>query len=314
MKVAVCITVKNEEKSISGLLDSLLGQSKKPEEIVIVDGGSTDKTIELIRHYQQKDSRIKFFGGEFSRAQGRNYAVEIVKTPIIAMTDAGCIPQKKWLARISEPFKYKNVEMVAGFYKMMGDSPMQMAAKVFLGVTSRKFDVSFLPSTRSIAFKKSLWESVGGFPENLPDTAEDTVFNEKVARTEAKIARVKNALVEWGMPDNLQVIITKMYNYAKGDAKSKLWITKSKGLMSHNIKLLSVFVRYLLLVGLFWEVLIKQVSPIWLISILLIYSFWAFRKVYSEEENLLAGVWGLILQYCGDFAVMAGFIAGLRGI
>lgn len=311
MKVAVCATVKNEEASISGLLDALLAQSKKPEEIVLVDGGSTDKTIEIIRHYQQKDSRIKFFGGEFSRAQGRNYAVEIAKTQIIVMTDAGCIPQKKWLARIAEPFRNKNVEMVAGFYKMMGDSPLQKAAKVFLGVPSRKFDISFLPSTRSIAFKKSLWESVGGFPENLPDTAEDTVFNEKVAQTEAKIARVKNALVEWGMPDNLQLIIKKIYNYAKGDAKSKLWITKSKGLLSHNIHSLSIFSRYLFFLLLLVEIFNKQASPIWLILILLTYSFWAFRKVYLEEENLLAGVWGVILQYFGDFAVMAGFIAGI---
>lgn len=310
MKVAVCVTVKNEEASISGLLDALLTQSKKPNEIVIVDGGSTDKTVEIIRHYQQKDSRIKFFGGEFSPAQGRNYAVEIAKTPIVAMTDAGCIPQRKWLARIIEPFKNKNVEEVAGFYKMMGDSPLQKAAKVFLGVTSRKFDIGYLPSGRSIAFKKSLWEKVGGFPENLPKTAEDTVFNENVARAEAKVARVKNALVEWGVPDNLQLIITKMYNYAKGDAKSKLWITKSKGLMSHNIHSLSVFGRYLLFLLLLVGIFNKQVSPIWLILILLIYSFWAFRKVYLEEGNLLAGVWGVVLQYAGDFAVMAGFLSG----
>ena len=49
MKVSVCITVFNEEGSIGELLDSLLKQTKKPGEIVIVDGGSKDKTVDVIR-------------------------------------------------------------------------------------------------------------------------------------------------------------------------------------------------------------------------------------------------------------------------
>jgi glycosyltransferase involved in cell wall biosynthesis len=311
MNIAVCITTLNEESSISKLIDALLDQSKKPDEIVFVDGGSTDKTVEIIRHFQQKDNRIKLYCGKFSRAQGRNYAIEIARDPIIAMTDAGCIPQKHWLKRISEPFKNPKIEMVAGFYKMMGDSALQRAAAVFLGVTSRKFNINFLPSTRSVAFTKELWVKVGGFPEKLTDTAEDTLFNENVSTSGARIVRVKNALVEWGMPSNLQGIIKKMYYYARGDAKSKLWFTKSKGLMSHNIKVLSVFARYLLFGYLASAPFAIDDSPIWLIFIILLYSFWAFRKVYLEENKILAGLWGIVLQYCGDFAVMAGFIRGL---
>ena len=312
MKIAVCVTIRNEEGSISKLIDALLTQSKNPDEIVFVDVGSTDKTIEIIRHYQQRDNRIKLFCGEFSRAQGRNYSVEIARDPIIAMTDAGCIPQKHWLKRICEPFKNPKVDMVAGFYKMMGESTLQRAAKVFLGVTSRNFNVNFLPSTRSVAFKKELWEKVGGFPENLEDTAEDTVFNNKVIEAGTKLVRVKNALVEWGMPNSPGAVINKMYRYAKGDAKSKLWFSKSKGLMSHNIKVLSIFLRYMIGLWLSWAVIINKVSPIWLILIIIMYSFWAFRKVYLEERNILAGLFGVVLQFCGDFAVMAGFLRGLR--
>lgn len=312
MKIAVCVTIRNEEGSISKLIDALLTQSKKPDEIVFVDGGSTDKTVEIIRHLQQKDSRIKLFTGEFSRSKGRNYSVEIAREPIIAMTDAGCIPQKHWLKRITEPFKNPKVDMVAGFYKMMGESALQKAAKVFLGVTSRKFTVNFLPSTRSVAFKKELWEKVGGFPENLEDTAEDTVFNNKVIEAGTKLVRVKNALVEWGMPNSLREVINKMYRYAKGDAKSKIWYSKSKGIMSHNIKVLSIFLRYMIGVSLLLAVITKRVSPIWLIFMILLYSFWAFRKVYLEERNILAGLFGVVLQFCGDFAVMAGFLSGVR--
>ena len=47
MKVSLVVTVLNEEPSIAALLESILSQTKKADEIVIVDGGSTDKTIDI---------------------------------------------------------------------------------------------------------------------------------------------------------------------------------------------------------------------------------------------------------------------------
>jgi hypothetical protein len=44
---------------------------------------------------------------------------------------------------------------------------------------------------------------------------------------------------------------------------------------------------------------------------LLLYIFWAFRKVYLLTQDLEAGLWGIIIQFSSDFAVMAGFLVGL---
>src|SRR3972149_7809621 len=138
MKASVCITVFNEEGTIGPLLESLLVQSKKPDEVVIVDGGSRDKTVDIIRHFEKKDRRIKVLVQKCSRAQGRNIGVEIAKNDIIAVTDAGCIAQKDWLKKITEPLVNSEIDMVAGFYKMTGETPFQKAVSVFLGVTSRR--------------------------------------------------------------------------------------------------------------------------------------------------------------------------------
>ena len=89
IKVSVCITVFNEEKKIAPLLDSLLTQTKKPSEIVVVDGGSNDNTAQIIRHFQKKDKRIRFLVEPGSVAHGRNTGVEVARFPIIAHTDAG---------------------------------------------------------------------------------------------------------------------------------------------------------------------------------------------------------------------------------
>src|SRR3990172_9902871 len=159
MKVSVCVTVLNEEGSVGELIQSLLSQTKKPDEIFIVDGGSTDKTVGIIRHYQKKDKRIKLLVEKGSTAHGRNTAIELAKNPIIVSTDAGCVAKPDWLEKITEPFKYKNVGLVAGFYEMQAVNPMQEAMNIFHGITPKMYDpVKFLPSARSVAFRKSVWE------------------------------------------------------------------------------------------------------------------------------------------------------------
>lgn len=314
MKISLCITVLNEENSIGNLIESLLVQSRKPDQIIFVDGGSTDKTTEIIRHYQNRDGRIKLFVEKCSRAEGRNFACEIAKGDVIAMTDAGCVADRDWLKNLVEPFKNKNVEVSAGFYKMTGGPLVSKAMSVFLGTQPKDFDVSFLPSTRSIAFRKELWERIGGFPEKLTGAAEDTVFNLKIVKNEAKIARVKNAIVEWGMPETLSEFYSKVRNYAKGDAKSNVWLFPGKGLASHNIKALFVLFRYILGISLFICILIFQTPLLvyWIIG-LLIYLSWSYRKVYMVFRESRVAVWGPILQITADIAVIKGFVSGIIG-
>lgn len=311
MKVSVVITVFNEEGGIAGLLDRLRNQTTRVDEIIIVDGGSQDKTVEIIKHFQKKDKRIKLLVEKCSRARGRNLGIDIAKNEIVALTDAGCMPNKYWLGRITKPFVNREVDVVAGFYKMTGDTDFQKALSFFLGTLPSQFDASFLPSTRSIALKKEVWLKVGGFSEKLKDTAEDTLFNYKLIRIEANIARVKNAIVEWGMPQTLNEAFNKIFLYAKGDAKTKIWWDPIKKLSSHNIKVLLVFARYAIgLITLF----LAFTSPLFCFAAwleLFFYVFWSFRKVYIEFGDYRIGLWGIVLQFTSDFAVMGGFLTGI---
>lgn len=294
-------------------MDALLTQSTKPNEIVVVDSNSTDKTGEILKHFQKRDRRIRVLTQGSTRAEARNLSVEIAINDLILMTDAGCVPDKDWVKNLTKPFRNEDVDMVAGFYKMTKESEFQKAASVYLGTQPRDFNMNFLPSTRSVAFRRSLWRKIGGFPEKLKDTAEDTVFNYKAVDSKAKIARVKDAVVEWGMPTTSKEFFKKIFRYAKGDAQTKLFWNPSKRLSSHNIKAIFVLLRYM--AG-FALLLLALKSPLlwYLVGFSLIfYIFWAFRKVYSYERNLKAALWGVVLQFTADFAVMYGFLRGIIG-
>lgn len=311
MNISICITVLNEEGNISSLLDSLLLQTKKASEIIIVDGGSKDKTVEIIRHYQKKNSTIKLIIEKSFRAKARNIACDIARSPIIAMTDAGCVADKDWLKSLVKPFETGWVDVAAGFYKMTGETKLQKAESVFLGVTPRKFNNNFLPSTRSIAFTKEIWERVGGFPENISGTAEDTMFNKKLVENTAKILRVKEATVGWGMPDTLKEFVTKIRDYSRGDAKSKVIIFPGKGIMSHNIKAISIFIRYLILLALLILSFKYPIPLAFFVIFLFLYFYWSYRKIYLEFGDLTTSLWGPVLQVSSDVAVMHGFISGI---
>jgi len=312
MNISLCITTFNEEGTVAALLDSLINQSKKADEIIVVDGGSTDKTVEIIIHYQKRFGGIKLLKEKCTRAKGRNLGVELAKNDVIAITDAGCVADRDWLRNISGPFATNKVDISAGFYRMVGDTRFQKAESVFLGVTPRKFNINFLPSTRSMAFRKSAWEEIGGFPEGKGNSAEDTDFNYKAVKLGLKYARVKNAIVEWGMPETLSEFFQKIQAYAKWDVQYGIWWHPSQRLASHNIKAVLVLNRYLL--GLVLLVLsFKYITLPYLLILIFAYLIWSFRKVYIEFGDIRIALWGPVLQIASDIAVMSGFISGILG-
>jgi len=311
MKVSVCITVLNAQGLIGPLLESLLNQTKKADEIVIVDGGSKDKTVEIIKHFQKKNREIKLLLEKCLRSEGRNLAVEISKNSLIVMTDAGCIPGKDWIAKITVPFEHPEIDIVAGLYKAAGETSMQKALGVFLGFPLSKFGADFLPTTRSIAFKREAWERVGGFPEREANSAEDTEFNYKAVKLGLRYSRVKDAIVEWGIPRSLKEGLQTMGGYARWDARYGIWWHPTQRFESHNIRVVSVFLRYL--IGTSLVILgFSNSLLLWLAGFgLILYISWAFRKVYQEFPDWKIGIWGPLIQVASDFAVMAGFLKGL---
>ena len=100
-KVSLIITILNEEKTIISLLDSILKQKTIPNEVIIVDGGSDDKSVEFVNNFiRSLEERrfklsIKLFLKKGNRSVGRNFAIEKAKHAWIAVTDAGCTLDSK---------------------------------------------------------------------------------------------------------------------------------------------------------------------------------------------------------------------------
>ena len=78
---------------------------------------------------------------------------------------------------------------------------------------------TFLPSSRSIAFKKSAWKKVGGYPVHL-DTAEDLMFARALKKADTKFHMVKDAIVLWPQRSTWKSAFLQFFRYAQGDGKA----------------------------------------------------------------------------------------------
>src|SRR3990172_9491475 len=99
--VTVYTSVLNEEASIRALLDSLLGQTFPPTEILVVDGGSHDRTRDIVGEYMTRDSRIRLVDAPGTNiAQARNVALANVRCDLVASIDGDCVARADWLERL----------------------------------------------------------------------------------------------------------------------------------------------------------------------------------------------------------------------
>lgn len=228
--VTLIATVRNEEENITGWLDSLLAQTRLPDEIVIVDGGSTDKTFDVLLAFAKRSPvPIKVWQEPGANiARGRNVAIERAAGPLIACTDAGCVIPPDWLATITGPFAVDaTIEVVAGYYEAIQQSDLQrVMAAYFVAPPAQIEPQSFLPSARSLVFRKEVWQKVGGFPEWLTLTAEDTLFDLMLKKHTRHWAFVPEAVVRWQLKRTIPQLYRQVHAYGRGEGEAGIFPEK----------------------------------------------------------------------------------------
>lgn len=293
--IGLIVTVLNEEESLQSLLESIEQQTRLPNEVVIVDGGSTDLTQQILAHWKAPCS-YRWVVKPGNRSVGRNEAILQLKTEYVAITDAGCVLDAQWLEKITEPFLQHSAEVVAGYYKPNALSAFQAAAAAYMLVMPKNITPlsTFLPATRSMALSKDAWEKAGRFNEKLSDN-EDYAFARSLQRSGIKMTFVIDAIVLWTPPKTWSQFIKQIYRFAYGDAVARLY----------RPKVLYIFLRYL------FFTLLGVYSFDVLLNILLIYAFWA-RQKNSAYVNSLQSLYILpAMQFATDIVVMYGTLYGL---
>jgi glycosyltransferase involved in cell wall biosynthesis len=223
MHISLIATVLNEADSIRSFLDGLLSQTRRPDEILLSDGGSTDGTEAVIRQYVDQGAPIRLIRAPGANiARGRNLAIAQARGEIIACTDAGCRADPHWLEEITAPFGSPDTGVACGVTRTEARTCNEKSLGILLTPDAGDLDIrTYSPSSRSVAFRRGLWEEVEGYPEELP-WAEDTLFNLKLRETGARFVLCSRAFVFWRPPATLRAAARTLFQYGLGDGLARL--------------------------------------------------------------------------------------------
>ena len=218
MKVSLVATVCNAEPFVQEFLDSVRAQTRPPDEVVVVDGGSTDGTYQILRAAQDVTA-ISETGANIAR--GRNLAIKAATHDVIAVSDADCILAPDWLERILRPLE-RGADVSAGFYRPLIRSFLETCAAAVSLPEPEELHPGWLPSARSVAFRREAFDAGGGYPEWL-DVGEDMYLNHRWVEAGLRIERAQDAITYWRIRPTLAQTWHQYSRYAEGDGRAGMY-------------------------------------------------------------------------------------------
>jgi glycosyltransferase involved in cell wall biosynthesis len=227
-RVSVIATVRNEATTVGALLASLERQSVGDFEVVVVDGGSTDGTLALLRAHARRCTSLRVVEAPGSNiAAGRNRAIEAARGDVILATDAGVELPPDWVERLSRPLlESSELDVVGGFFASAPRTTFEFAlGNTTLPLADEIRPAAFNPSSRSVAFRRSAWEAAGRYPEWL-DYGEDLWLDFELRRHGQRIGFEPAACVAFRPRGSLGAFFRQYFRYARGDGKARMLLRR----------------------------------------------------------------------------------------
>ncbi|MGH2772045.1 MAG: hypothetical protein ACRDIU_02755, partial [Actinomycetota bacterium] len=157
--------------------------------------------------------------------------------------------------------------------------------------------------SRSVAFPKTVWEAVHGYPEWL-EVGEDMFLNFTVRTARLKRAFAPKAIVRWRMRPGLRSFMRQYYHYARGDSLGGMYMYRHAARFFAYIAFAALAPLWL-------------IAPIWLLFPAALGAVWLRRPFRRAFRRLsLPGALGAlvalpVLEVLMDLAKMAGYLTGI---
>ena len=261
MKVSIVIPVRDEEHSIRELLDSLLAQTRPPDEIVITDGGSVDATPQIIEEYIYKGAPVRLIrAGVALPGRGRNLGAAQASHEWLAFTDAGIRLANNWLeALTTQPEADDSIDIVYGSWEPVTNTFFKQCAAIAYVPPPTSHD-GIITRPRFIAstlLRREAWQKVKGFPEELR-SAEDLIFMDRVENAGYRFVFEPRAEVHWDLRPTLWSTFKRFVVYSRNNSRAGLFRQWQS----------TILVRYGVLAALALAALIIEPRWIWFVTAL----------------------------------------------
>lgn len=293
MKIAAVIPTYNNEDVIEECIKSLLNQTRKFDEIIVVDNFSGDHTAEIARGLGVKVYQVKS-----NRSEARNFGAKMTNAEIIAFIESDSVYDENWVEEVLKGFEK---------YDCVIDRRAVYAPKTFIAkMNDAVFDMRFKNyKPFSIwAIRKNLFADIGGFNKNL-EAFEDVELGDRVIERGHEIFFASKAVqYHKGEPKTLREALrrswwfglrAKEYYKLRPEKKPRLKIMLFTGLTISILFLPITFLALLsIYIALLIQVLCKGLKPKYA-------SFYPIYSISNAWVNYLGYVYSVITQSPLDF-------------
>ncbi len=194
--VSVLVPVLNEAAGIGEMSDRVLAQSFSAMEVIFADGGSTDRTREILAEHASRDPRIRVVDnpGRLQSA-GLNRALRAARGSILVRLDGHSFIQPDYVARCVEVLAATGADVVGGrMVPRPGQGPMANAIELAMGrrwgAGPARFHhpgpAGFVETVYLGTFRREILERVGGWSQNV-GVNEDFDLNFRIRRAGGRI-------------------------------------------------------------------------------------------------------------------------------
>ena len=274
--VSVVIPVYNCEKFIGKCLQSLAVLNHPDYEVIVIDGGSIDRTRQVCSEYPWVRLLCEENAGV---SRSRNIGIKMARGNFIAFTDGDCIADPEWLGQLEKLFADPRVAGVGGD-QLSPEDESEKGAQIHAFMKAISFSMDYVKNIKSICqtdhnptcnvmYRKSVLDEVGGFDESLRD-GEDLDLDLQIRRRGYCLLYNPNAIVRHYRPNSYHAYARKMRRYGSGQAD--LVRRYGKFRVIHRLPLLlaiSLFLTVCLLI------LVPRVWPVFLLLLLVPFCcFW----------------------------------------
>lgn len=219
--ITVILPTLNERGYIRDCLDSLAAQDyPNVVEILVVDGGSTDGTTEIV---ESEGGKVRLLHNpRMTAAAAMNIGIQAASTEIFVRVDAHTLYATDYISQSLKTFTESKAEVVGGPMRPIGTNPFGRAVSAVttspLGVGPGKFHYSeTLEEVETVylgTFRRSFVQEVGGYDEiGLQWAAEDQELNYRIRKAGGRIILDPDIRSTYFPRDNARALARQYHNY-----------------------------------------------------------------------------------------------------
>lgn len=225
-RISLIATVYQDREGTELFLKRMEEQTRRPDQIVVCDAGSTDGTWELLHEYQRAGP-IPLVAMQELRckpARGRNLAAAAAQHDFLAVTDIGCDWDAEWFEELVAPFDSDpTLDAVMGSWKVRWEDQQTEWAKADFALQNG-LEFHATPhshsANRAIAYRRDFYLRIGGLPEDLTFAADDMVLALLIQRLGKVLAAAPVPRCYWFRPQSLRSLLKEARRNFRGDGEA----------------------------------------------------------------------------------------------